>query len=42
VKFEIKMYPCALCKGVHAHWWLTSKVRPPSCEERIRRLKPGG
>lgn len=37
LRFEIKMMPCILCKGSHAHWWMTSKVRPPSCEERIKR-----
>jgi hypothetical protein len=36
MKLRVNMYRCVLCKGAHARWWLTSKVRPPSCEERIR------
>lgn len=40
MKFKISMIGCPLCKGRHAHWWFTSKVRPPSCLERIERNAP--
>lgn len=37
LKFKIDLNECNLCGGVHAHWWFTSKVRAPSCEERRKR-----
>lgn len=39
LKFKIDMVECPPCGGFHAHWWFTSSVAPPSCEERQKRNK---
>lgn len=39
LKFKVNMFECVVCRGFHAHWWLTSTVRPPSCAERVARKR---
>ena len=33
-RFQIKQYACAKCGRGHSHFWLTSTVTPPTCEEK--------
>jgi hypothetical protein len=39
LKVKVNMLECPACRGFHAHWWLKSRVAPPSCAERQARKK---